>query len=105
MNLISFGISIVLLAAIFFISRTKYFLLAAILANFPLLSLFTYSLSKEPKHTALYLSAFSFIVSLSFLFIYFFGCGNKYINIGLIVLIWSVLSVSAFLVLKHIGVR
>ena len=105
MNIISLCIAACLLLAIFLIPRTKYFLLAAILANFPILSLFTYSMSKAPKYTALYLAVYSFIVSLSFLFIYFFGCGNKYINIVLIIFVWSALSVTAFVLLKHIGVR
>jgi hypothetical protein len=105
LDIISLIIAAVLLIAIFLISRTKYFLLAAVVSNFPLLSIFAYSQSSRPKATALYLAVFSFIVSASFVFIYFTGCQNKYANVLIIIAVWIVLSASAFLLLKHFGLR
>ena len=105
MNILSLSIAGFLLIAIFLISRGKYFLLAAVVANFPLLSLFTYFQSKKPGNSALYLSVFSFIVSISFLFIYFFGSQNKYLNLLIVVAVWGVLSVIAFSILRHLGLR
>lgn len=103
MALIALIVAIIALVAIFFISKYKFFLLAAIMANFPLLSLFTYSVSQTPKLTALYLAVFSFVVSLSFLTVYLFGgadskCRNVFIVIG----VWGVLSVISFIILKNV---
>jgi hypothetical protein len=95
-------VAIVALIAIFLISKYKFFLLAALIANFPLLSIFTYSASQTPKHTALYLAVFSFVVSLSFLTVYLFGTNNKTANIFIAIGIWLALSVISFIILKNV---
>ena len=105
MTLIGLILAIIALIAIYLVSKYKMFLLAALIANFPLLSLFTYSASQTPKHTALYLAVFSFIVSLSFLAVYLFGTDNKAINIFIAVAVWLFLSITAFATLKALGVR
>lgn len=104
MDLISLGIAVILFIAIFLISKTKYFFLAAVVANFPMLSLFTYFQSRQPRVTAIYLSVFSFIVSLSFFVVYCIGGNNKYLNVLTVFLVWSVFSATAFMLLRHAGV-
>jgi hypothetical protein len=105
MTFIGLILAIIALIAIYLVSKYKMFLLAALIANFPLLSLFTYSASQAPKHTALYLAVFSFIVSLSFLAVYLFGSNNKTVNIFIAVAVWLFLSITAFTALKTLGVR
>ena len=105
MSITAFIIALIALTAIYILSKYKLFLLSAIIANFPLLSLFTYSVSQTPKLTALYLAVFSFVVSLSFLAVYLFGgadgkCRNVFIVIG----VWLVLSVISFIILKNVKV-
>ncbi|MCL4546145.1 MAG: hypothetical protein M1576_00160 [Deltaproteobacteria bacterium] len=114
-------IAIIILLVIYFLSKTKLFLIAALVANFPLFSIFTYSVSKTPtfmrsiftysvsktpKNTALYLAVFSFIVSISFLFVYLFGSQNKFYNLIIAVSIWVLFSTTAlFIFSKFIKIR
>ena len=103
MSVTALIIAFIALIAIYILSKYKLFLLSAVVANFPLLSLFTYSVSKTPKLTALYLAVFSFVVSLSFLAVYLFGGDDsKYRNIFIAIGAWSVLSVISFIILKNI---
>lgn len=102
MDILEFIISFVLLVLIFFISKYKHYLLAALVTNFPVFSFFTYSISNKPHITAIYLSLFSFIVSLSFLTVFLLGYYIQDKTIGLFIgfSTWVVLSTTAFLIIK-----
>ena len=101
--MISLIIAVIILLAIYFISKTKLFLIAALVANFPLFSIFTYSLSKTPKFTALYLAIFSFIVSISFLAVYLFGGQNKFYNIIIAISVWVLSSTTALFIFSKLS--
>lgn len=104
MSITGLVLAIAALVTIYLVSKYKMFLLAALIANFPLLSIFTYFASATPKRTAMYLAVFSAIVSVSFFTVYLFGTNNKTLNIFMTVGVWLVLSAIAFILLKHWGV-
>ncbi len=103
MDILELAISVILLVLIFMASRYKRYLLAALITNFPVFSFFTYSVSQKPQTTAIYLSVFSFIVSLSFLTVYFsmYFIQNKTIGLFIGCSTWFVLSITAYLLIKH----
>ncbi|MHB1680002.1 MAG: hypothetical protein ACYCTB_05765 [bacterium] len=104
MHYLEFVIAFALLILIFIVSKYKRYLLAALITNFPVFSFFTYSISDKPQMTAIYLSVFSFIVSLSFLTVYLSGyfIQNKMIGLVIGFSTWFILSISAYLLIKYL---
>lgn len=105
MRILELVLAVVMLLVIFAVSSRKYYLLTALIANFPVFSFFTFSISGEPQKTAVYLSIFSLIVSISFLVIYFTYpfFNNKFTSIAMGVSVWIILSFIIYFIFKMRG--
>lgn len=80
-----------------FLTAKNMGLYAALAANLPFFTLYAYTVSSEPKNTALYLACFTAVISVSFFAVYFLPSKDKTVGVIVLLGVWAVLSSAVFL--------
>lgn len=101
MHIFTLLVPIVLLILIYFVSKSNHNLIASILANFPILSLSTFLMSDNPKHTALYLAIFSMVVAVSFFIAYLVNFNSRFFSVLLICGVWTFLTCTVVFLIRR----
>lgn len=95
------AVKVLIAAAVF--SGIQYFtsksmgLLAALAANLPFFTLYAYSVSDDPRRTALYLACFTWVISASFFAVYLLPVKSRNTGAAVVLATWLILSLAVFL--------
>lgn len=85
-------VALTMFAGIQFFTSKNMSLYAALAANLPFFTLYAYTVSSDPKNTALYLACFTAAISFSFFTVYFLPVRSKTAGAILLLAVWAVLS-------------